>query len=173
VDMVYQSGSFQAATKGRFAAIDLPYADSRFSMVLVTTTDAPAKPDAFAEVADLLAGNGLASSDVTIALPRFQAEQSHDLIETLAALGLASGLASADQLSGFADGLRLGAVRQKIYVKVDEKGTEAAAATAALATRSVASGTLNLRFDKPFTYALRHRPTGIILVGGYVADPSK
>jgi serpin B len=172
-DMMYQTGSLQAATKGRFAAVELPYADSRFSMVLVTTTDAPAKPDAFGDAAELLSGTGLASTDVSLALPRFQAEQSHDLIETLAALGLSTGLASAGQLSGFADGLRLGAVRQKIFVKVDEKGTEAAAATAALATRSVASGALNVRFDKPFTYALRHRPTGIILVGGYVADPTK
>ncbi|MBP0651551.1 hypothetical protein J8J40_31265, partial [Mycobacterium tuberculosis] len=83
-------------------------------------------------------------------------------------LGLAPGLASPSQLSGFADALRLSAVKQKVVVKVDEKGSEAAAVTAALATRSAGAPGLAIRFDKPFVYALRHKPTGTLLVAGYI-----
>jgi serpin B len=88
-------------------------------------------------------------------------------------MGLKSGLASTDQLPGFADGLALGRLRQKIWLAVDETGTEAAAVTAAEATRSVAEpSSVTVNFDKPFIYALRYRPTGTILLAGYVGDPS-
>jgi serpin B len=173
VDMMYRpTGALPTATKGRFVAVELAYADPRCALVLVTTTDAPAKAAAFAEAAELLAGGGLAAASVHLALPRFAATQGHDLLDTLAALGLAGGLTAGGQLSGFADGLKLGAVRQEVMVKVDEKGTEAAAVTAALATRSAGPAGLAVRFDKPFVFALRHRQTGAVLAAGYIGDPT-
>jgi serpin B len=87
-------------------------------------------------------------------------------------MGLKPGLASANQLPGFSDGLKIGRVRQKTWLTVDEAGTEAAAATVAEATRTAAGPkAVSVSFDKPFIYALRHRPTGTILMIGYVGDP--
>ena len=64
---------------------------------------------------------------------------------------------------------------QKIAITVDEKGTEAAAATAVTTTRSLGGGPPLLAFvaDKPFLFALRDETSGQTLVTGYVADPSK
>lgn len=159
---------------GRFAAVELAYRDPRFVMTLVTTVDAPAPPDAFRPAAKLLAGQGFASASVDLALPAFAAEEARDLLPVLSGLGLASGIASPRSLAGFAEGLTLSAVRQKTVLAVDEAGTVAAAATAAEATRSV-SGPQPVRidFDKPFIFALRHRPTGLIVMSGYVADPRR
>lgn len=159
---------------GRFAAVELGYRDPRFVMTLVTTVDAPALPDAFGPAASLLAGEGFTSASVDLALPAFAAEEARDLLPVLSDLGLAAGVASPGSLTGFADGLTLSAVRQKIVIAVDEAGTVAAAATAAEAVRS-ASGPQPVRidFNKPFVFALRHRPTGLIVMSGYVAQPQR
>jgi len=85
-----------------------------------------------------------------------------------------SGLVSTNPLPGFAEGLVLGRVRQKTWLSVDEVGTEATAVTVAEATRSaVEPKAITVNFDKPFIYALRYRPTGAILLTGYVGDPGE
>jgi len=159
--------------RGRFRAVELPYADGRFAMVVVTTADAPAAPADFAVASDLLTGAGLKGGPVRLSLPKFSGTGSRELLDVLGGLGLAPGLASAGQLSGFADGLKLGAVRQKTFIEVNEAGTEAAAVTAGLATRSVGDPPDIVTFDKPFVFALRHRASGTILLTGYVADPGE
>ena len=75
-------------------------------------------------------------------------------------------------LPGFAAGpLRLTKVQQRVELKVDEEGTEAAAATAAVATRSTAERFVRVAADKPFMFALRDSASGLIIVTGYVANP--
>lgn len=159
---------------GRFAAVQLGYRDPRFVMTLVTTVDAPALPDAFRPAARLLAGEGFTSASVDLALPAFAAGEARDLLPILSDLGLSTGIASPGSLAGFAEGLTLSAVHQKTEIAVDEAGTVAAAATAAEATRS-ASGPQPVRidFNKPFVFALRHKPTGLIVMSGYVAQPQR
>lgn len=158
--------------RGRFVAIELPYADDRFVMTLVTTKDEPAAPSAFADVQDLLLGREFKTVKADLALPKFVMEESHDLLSLLNKLGLEAGLASPTQLSGLADGLRLTALRQKIFIEVDESGTEAASVTAAEVSRALETTDVRLSFDRPFVYALRHKETGMILMIGYVGDPA-
>ncbi|MBR1208885.1 MULTISPECIES: serpin family protein [unclassified Bradyrhizobium] len=55
-------------------------------------------------------------------------------------------------------------------VKVDEEGTEAAAATAVAATRSAMTEFVKFSADKPFMFALRDQ-NGLILVAGHIASP--
>ncbi|WP_454620443.1 serpin family protein [Bradyrhizobium cenepequi] len=95
----------------------------------------------------------------------------NDLLEVLFTMGLKSGLSSTNQLPGFAHGLVLGRVQQKIWLSVDETGTEAASVTAAEATRSaIERKSVGVSFDKPFVYALCYRPTATILMVGYFDD---
>jgi serpin B len=171
--MSIEDQTFPYAASGRFIALELPYADERFAISLVTTRDSPAGAAAFASAGRLLLGDGLRPTRVRVALPKFTGTGEHDLLATLSKLGLASGLASKTQLAGFAGGLSLSAVRQKTFIAVDETGTEAAAATAAVTSRGLepeAEG-VSVKFDRPFIYALRHRATGTIVMTGYVADP--
>ena len=157
---------------GRFVAVELPYKDENFALTLVTTQKEPAKLASFREAISLMAGIDFAEAKVTLSLPKFGGATDNDLLDTLSAMGLKSGLASTNQLPGFADGLVLGRVRQKTWLSVDETGTEAAAVTTAEATRSAAEQkAVSVNFDKPFVYALRYRPTGTILMAGYVGDP--
>jgi serpin B len=159
---------------GRFVAVELPYVDGDFALALVTTQHEPGKITDFKDAAPLLAGIDLADAKVTLSLPKFGASADNELLDALSAMGLKSGLTSTNQLPGFADGLALGRMRQKIWLAVDETGTEAAAVTSAEATRSADQPkVVSVNFDKPFIYALRYRPTGAILMAGYVGDPSE
>lgn len=158
---------------GRYVAVELPYLDEDFALTLVTTRGKPATISGFRGAVPLIAGADFAEARVTLSLPKFGGSTDNDLLEVLSAIGLKSGLTSTNQLPGFADGLALGRVRQKIWLAVDETGTEAAAVTVAEATRSVAEpSSVTVNFDKPFIYALRYRPTGTVLLAGYVGDPS-
>ena len=84
----------------------------------------------------------------------------------------ALGLKPPNALPGFALGqLRLARAQQRVELKVDEEGTEASAATAVTALRSMEMNFVKLVADKPFVFALRDATTGLIIVAGYVANP--
>ncbi|HEY6257111.1 MAG TPA: serpin family protein [Xanthobacteraceae bacterium] len=152
----------------RFVAVDLPYATAGLSLVVVTTIDAPAAAKDFAGLADWLAGKDFAEARGEIALPRFGASANIDLMPALASLGFKPPAA----LPGFAAGpLRLRKVQQRVELKVDEEGTEAAAATAVTAARSMQPDLVKMVVDKPFVFALRDSTTGLVVVAGYVAKP--
>jgi serpin B len=70
--------------------------------------------------------------------------------------------------------LFLARVFHKAFVRVDEKGTEAAAATAAgmVMTSGPASPPREFRADHPFLFAIRDTASGLVLFLGRVADPS-
>ncbi|MDX1556946.1 MAG: serpin family protein, partial [Xanthomonadales bacterium] len=61
------------------------------------------------------------------------------------------------------------------FVEVDEKGTEAAAATAIVASLTAMPGEPEeprvFRADRPFIFLIRHRSSGAILFAGRVMDP--
>jgi serpin B len=74
-----------------------------------------------------------------------------------------------------ADRLFLSEVFHKAFVRTDETGTEAAAATAALATRAAAMPVerpVPFNADHPFLFLLRDKTTGLLLFMGRVADPT-
>ncbi len=76
-----------------------------------------------------------------------------------------------------AEQLFISAVIHQANIDVDEKGTEAAAATAVgMSTGGCgASGpdkVITLRLDRPFLYLVRDLETGAVLFMGHVTDPS-
>jgi serpin B len=157
-----------------FVGVDLPFADERFSLVVVTTTDRPAAAKDFAKAADWLSGAGFVARSGDLALPRFSASSRQDLTSALDALGLGNARRSKTALQGIAPGATLSEVIQHAMIDVEEEGAEAAAATAIMATRSVESDdALHMVVDKPFIYALRDSVTGLVIMAGYVGHPPK
>jgi serpin B len=70
--------------------------------------------------------------------------------------------------------LYISAVVHKAFVKTDEKGTEAAAATAVLVgPGSVPPPVPVFKADHPFVYLIRDKVTGAVLFMGRITDPSK
>jgi len=165
---------------GSFQALELPYGASEQSMIVFL----PKKTDGLAEfektltaarLTDWLARLSLQQVDVT--LPRFKITAAFELRGALTALGmpLAFSPGRAD-FSGIATGapLALAAVVHKAYVDVNEKGTEAAAATGtimvATSLRREPEPVL-FRADHPFFFVIRDNGTGSILFAGRLVNP--
>ena len=160
---------------GRFVAVDLPYKNSRFSLVVLTTNDKPASASEFSNVATWLYGDGFTGGRVQLSLPRFTIEDKNEMLNALGKLGLNEGISSPTAFGGLAINLAgISAITQKTYLRVDEEGSEAAAATAVLIERSAMprGDLVEMKVDKPFMFALRDSETGLILMSGYVGRPA-
>lgn len=174
-------GTFDADfyQKDGVKALRLPYKGNEFSMVFIlpqANTSAKSylaglKPETFQ---DLL--NNLTSQETIIALPKFKVNGSYSLKDSLSALGMASLFEEAD-LSGITDGrFFVSEVVHKTYLKVDEKGAEAAAATGIVVAPT--SARLNpppppqFIADRPFAYFIVNNATNTILFLGVCGDPN-
>jgi len=111
----------------------------------------------------------------SISLPKFEFETKYTLNENLKALGmpLAFDAGNAD-FSGMttAEKIWIDFVIHQAYVKVDEKGTEAAAATAVGMVGSAMPRNI-FRADHPFIFIIQQKETGNILFMGRVVDPTE
>lgn len=91
-------------------------------------------------------------------------------------LGLANAFSSVDaDFKGITEDeqLWIDNVIQKAFIKVDEKGTEAAAATAVIVTAgAVATDIVSFNIDRPFLFFIRDL-SGAVLFSGQVVDPSQ
>lgn len=115
---------------------------------------------------------------VKIYLPRFEVEFQASLGDPLQKLGLKSPFYPGDftQIAEGVNDLMVSDVIHKVYAKVDEQGTEAAAATAVVMVRSAfirPPPELFVRFDRPFIFSIVHEPSGLALFTGEVYKPEK
>lgn len=118
---------------------------------------------------------GLAETQVSLSFPKFSIETKAELADVLAALGMPSAFDDRADFSGIttAEKLEISDVIHQANIDVDEKGTEAAAATAVvMRATAMPAEPVTLTVDRPFLFALRDVPTGAILFLGRVADPS-
>jgi len=161
-----------------YQAVLLPYRDIGLAMA-VLLPDGPLaalRPKvAAAGLGGLLAG--AARHQVTLSLPRFRLEAAFDLIPALRRLGVAAAFGDNADFTGITDAapLRIGAVAHKAYIDVDERGTEAAAATAVVlrtlaATRPPPPVTMVV--DRPFLFAIVDTATSLPVFLGQVSRPS-
>jgi serine protease inhibitor len=159
----------------RFIASELGYAHDDFKLVVVTTKSTPAGPSDFAPVASWLGGQGFETRNGEIGMPKLSLSSVEELLRPLDAMGLRAARQRKDALEQFSDeDLIISRVVQKLELRLTEEGTEAAAATAVVTTRSLAPDDhVKMIVDKPFVFALRDRKTGLILFMGYVGAPPK
>jgi serpin B len=121
----------------------------------------------------ILAALSTASTErVSLKLPRFRIEYDKTLNDALRALGMTDAFGASANFSRFFTGggsPELSRVEHKAFVEVDEKGTEAAAATGGVFLDSAPP---EIHFDHPFLFLIRERESGVILFMGRVGDPS-
>jgi serpin B len=180
VPLMNQRGRFRYLDGGTFQALELPYDAGAQSMIVFLPARADGLPElektlTAAHMTDYLARMTL--DDVSVTLPRFKLTAAFQLKDALVALGmpLAFSAAKAD-FSGIttAQRLALSAVIHKAYVDVNEKGTEAAAATAAVLVTTSAGpreSSRVFRADHPFLIVIRDNRTGSLLFAGRLVHP--
>jgi serpin B len=105
-----------------------------------------------------------------IALPKFKLRTNYFLNENLIDLGMPTAFserADFSKITGKKD-FSISTVIHQAFVEVDEKGTEAAATTAAFIFESMGK---IFRADHPFLFYILDKETGTILFFGRVVDP--
>jgi len=172
VSMMRLSAELASRQDDRFVAVSLPYETEGYSLVVVTTKAEPAAVADFAPVAAWLTGKDFQKAAVELSLPKFAAAATNSLLPHLNRLGLAEGYSPTAFNGLSAQPLQITDVVQKTVIKVDEEGTEAAAGTAVTMSRGMRVDTISMVVDKPFIFALRDDKRGLILLAGYVGDPT-
>jgi serpin B len=179
VQMMRQTHGFPVMSGDGFGAIELPYLDSNLSMVMLL----PDKEDGLGALEAKLNPAFLDSmisqlkvSSVDLSLPKFKLTKDVDVNGALGELGMhrafAPGVADFSGIDGTRE-LFISQVVHKAYVAVDEKGTEAAAATAIIMrATAIFQPNVTFRVDHPFIWLLRDRKSGEIEFLGRVTDPA-
>jgi serpin B len=120
---------------------------------------------------------GMKEERVELILPRFKMKGRPDLMEPLERMGLDAVFGPSADLSGISavPDLYLSSVVQQAMLEVDEKGTEAAAATLMMmpVTGLSEDPITPFRVDHPFLLMIRDQPTGTLLFLGRVMDPGE
>jgi serpin B len=186
VPTMHAAEHFRFAARDGWKAVELPYKGGSMSMLVVL-------PDAVDGLSALetslttekLDGivKSMSPARVYVSLPKFEIDPTGSLPlgDVLQGLGMKAAFSSATaDFTGMAnppnpaDRLFISQVFHKAFVKVDEKGTEAAAATAVVMERAGAlpQKTEEFKADHPFLFVIRDNASGLILFMGRVADPS-
>jgi len=118
--------------------------------------------------------------DLSLFLPRFAMETRADLGDALTALGMPLAFGSSADFSGIhtPNEISISTAVHQANIDVNEKGTEAAAATALggyggteqFPPRPLRQ--ITLRLDHPFVFFVRDLETGAVLFMGQATDPS-
>jgi serpin B len=187
VPVMRRQDHFGYAEKPGFTVVALPYVGSELQFLVLlpddvnglSTIDSKLAPDTLMQCAHL------PPELVELYLPKFKFEPpTIPLGAKLRALGLKSvfddppGTANFDRMAPRKpnDYLAVSEVFHKTFIAVDEKGTEAAAATAVamLAMTGIAKRPpqpVVVKVDHPFLFAIQHVPSGACLFIGRVTDP--
>jgi serine protease inhibitor len=164
--------------------VALPYDNGQFTYFAllpdgqVTPREWLAKQDSaslFANIAGLMAQK--ANFTVSLTMPKYEVTYLDTLNDELSGLGMAvafdPGQADFSQLNAaHAKGLYISEVRHKTFIRVDEKGTEAAAVTSVAIDESMPSFDVELKLDRPFIYGIVDQATGIPLFVGILENPA-
>jgi serine protease inhibitor len=170
------SGAFSHAFTENYSAVEMPYGDSSFSMVVILPAEGKTTGDLLSGM-DISAWNTLSASlttgNVQIELPRFKYGFKDLLNDPLINLGLGIAFSGGADFSRITPGggLYISRVIHQSFIDVQEEGTEAAAATIVELRETSAGGPPLFRADRPFLYIIKENSTGAILFMGKVGKP--
>jgi serpin B len=181
--LMSRTGHMRMAKADGATVVSLPYEGGRWAMSIVLPDARDGLPalEAKMDRAWIDAAHQRATSTrVQLTLPKFEIEPGDPvaLRQILEPLGLATVFTAAADFTGMApaaEQLVLGEAFHKAFISVDEKGTEAAAATAVGMRAGAAlpsEGPVVVTVDHPFVYLIRDTTSGAVLFMGRVADPT-
>lgn len=112
--------------------------------------------------------------EVQVGLPRFKMEEKYDLRNVLISMGMVDAFdENRSDFSGMApeNDLVLSKVFHKAFVEVNEEGTEAAAATAAVMMLRCAMLPASFVADHPFIFLIKDKRSNSVLFFGRYTSP--
>ena len=155
--------------------VELPYEGERYAMYVVLPPRGLSLDKMISYVNENLyeqAMSMMTAQKVRLTLPKLKLETEMVLNKTLQHMGVKTAFTSAANFKGIAEmgPLVLDQVKQKCYIDVSEKGTEAAAVTSVgVRLTSARPETLvTMNVDRPYVFFIADRTNGNILFAGRV-----
>lgn len=183
VPMMAKTESMRYGTGDGYVGIQMHYEGAPMAMTVVipdagkmAEVKANLPSDWYAEIAD-----DATYEKVSLRMPKFEVRWGTSSVKpALESLGMkdafVNGVADFSPMAGPDHPLFVGDVMHQAFVSVDEKGTEAAAATAVvMADGGVAPNPeepIPVTVDRPFLFAIHDTSNGALLFVGEVVDPS-
>ena len=180
VPMMSSNRPTRHAVAGPVQLLELPYKGERLAMALILPTERGGLARVEASLTDERLGEWLQQLDsadrreVLVQIPKLQIESSYQLNEPLMAMGM--GIAfdrNRANFRGIAENeqLFISQVVHKTFLRVNEKGTEAGAATAVEIQAESSAEPPTFRADHPFLILIRDKQSGAVLFLGRIAAP--
>lgn len=179
VNMMFRSGKYNIGfdVGMNTQVVELPYNGNGVSMIIVLPVDkfGLAQVEKNVNPSWLLRMiNQFLNEKIQLSLPRMKLEQEFDLVDTLKKVGITDVFNdSTANLKGLSpqEGLFVSKVAHKAYIEVNEEGSEAAAATAAVVMLRAAIRPVTVTCDHPFIFFLMHKPSQTMLFCGRFSSP--
>jgi serpin B len=158
-----------------YQAVELLYKGDRVRMLVLLPV--PGQFESFEGALDAQRLDSIVAAlsrgDINLFLPKYEYMVNLSLAKTLADMGMPDAFDAAKADFSGMNGNRellITQVEHKAFVAVNERGTEAAAATAVIVERE--SVPMDVNVNRPFIFVIRDVETGTILLVGRVLDPS-
>ncbi len=176
VQMMRMTQEIDYFSNADFESIKLPYKNDKYSMTVFL-------PHADRTIVDIVAEmnvenweawfSGYTEQQIALTMPKFKYSFDTEFSEALMNLGLGVAFSDGANFSGLSEGFtKISFVKQKTFIEVNEKGTEAAAVTTVgVGTNSFGTGVLGFTLDKPFLFIITEKETNTICFIGKVGMP--
>ena len=176
VMMMNNSAYYKSFTTEKFKTVTLTYGyNNKFSMTIFLPINEKAMPELSLADWKITFANGKDYyKPLNLYMPRFEFDDSNNLVPTLQSLGMQKAFGSQADLSNMVDNAELfvGKVFQLSKIKVNEKGTEAAAVTVI----EIAGSSFDepeyedFIINRPFYFTIEDRQSQSLLFIGRVSD---
>ncbi len=177
VQMMHIVEHFEYMEGDGFETLRLPYGEEKFSMYI-------ALPGEGVEIDSILEGfnssgwndlkNGMSNTEVRLAMPKYKMEYGVKLLnDVLTDLGMGIAFSPDADFSNINPDIFISKVMHKAVIEVNEKGSEAAAATVVEMVESAMPVDEMVEFivDRPFFFVIADDRSGAILFMGKVVSP--
>ena len=170
------------ATLPNAQMVEIPYSNGQFTMTILLPNEGQKLGNVIASLTPNLLNQAvqrLSSTASLIALPKFSMETRYEELQSrpreLHALGMGLAFSNSADFSAMYRPPVMAAISfviHQTFLKVDERGTEAAAATAVgVRLTSLPPPSRVVRFDRPFAFFIREKSTNMILFAGTLYEP--
>lgn len=181
VPMMNQEADLDYYTGEDLRAVKLPYGKGSFYM-LVALPSGEMTADSLVNQMDSQKWsaivNEMQEQGIALSMPRFEIECKYKLNKPLQSMGME--LPFAESGADFTNMIEevpvcIDEVLHKTYIKADEEGTEAAAATSVgmVITSTDPGGPMSFNIDRPFLFAIAEEKSGAILFSGKIENPQE
>ena len=178
VQMMSRSARMNYAEYYGCQMVELPYAGGRYSMIVILPPagmDADAMMQYIGESIYDMAMGMFQPRQVRFKMPKAKIETSLILNQALKNMGVRSAFTSAADFKGIAamGPLVLDQVKQKCYIDISEKGTEAAAVTSAqirLTSARPEAEPVEMTVDRPYLFIITDKTNDNILFAGKIVN---